>query len=109
MPTTDEQVENKRKDVEGLREQIADTVAEIARKQREMDNDNVMTGLVAEEKRLKEELAQHQKTLKSLDDDTSTEQAEPAEQPATPTTQAPASSNRASADKSADSSTNGKG
>lgn len=105
MPTTDEQVEKKRKDVAALRQQIDDTVNETARKRREKDNDVVMDALLAEETRLKAELVQHQKELDAIGGGTQgTTESVP--QQAAPAV-APASSKVA--DKATDTSTNGKG
>lgn len=105
MPTTDQQVDDKRREVEQLREDIASTVAEISRKQRELDNDRVMTGLEAEEERLLAELETHQTQLEALGGATPTPPA--TESTLTPM-QAPAVTTK-SADKPADTSTNGKG
>lgn len=106
MPTTDAQVNQKRVDVEKLREEIASTNAEIARRQRELDNDNTMAGLDSEEGRLKSELAARKKELDSLDDSRAKQLAleEESAVPAAPPvpTQAPTKT-------AADGSTNGKG
>jgi predicted RNase H-like nuclease (RuvC/YqgF family) len=105
MPTTDAQVNQKRVDVEKLREEISSANAEIARRQRELDNDNTMAGLDSEEGRLKLELADRKKVLESLEGSRAKQLAlEESAVPAAPPvpTQAPTKT-------ATDGSTNGKG